>query len=338
MNPENRLAEAQKQLRIAAADEDVSETQSRAITGVLTIVEELERSIQRQRDDEIVTDGGQDLVLVYGARDRPSRREDVPYHRSEDCTRFGARENYQEVLLEDIDNRPCRCCAAGDIEDAELVEACPECDSLQIQKIKNKGFHSVTVDHDYYCHGSRCNAKFDEPKLRPRKATGTGRSGLAGKLERMDPDELGNGAGKPMTDGGVETPLDRIFVEDADDRPDEIVVEELTTMDAEEFIDRLESLADAADAINTMAEDLQRLRQTGLTDDDALHLIYGRNRSLAKQDISAMFKAIDELVAGRADRPTERILSDISDLNLSETAEVMDELDRLNRRYGGNNA
>jgi len=202
MNPEKRLAEAQKQLRIAAADQDVSESQSKAIAGVLTIVEELERSIQRQRDEEIVTDGGQDMVLVYGPYNRPSNREDVPYHRFEDCSRFGARENYQEVVLEDIDNRPCRCCAAGDIEDVELVEACPECNSLQIQKIKNKGFHSVTVDHSYYCCAPRCSAKFDEPTRRPRKATGTGRSGLAGKLERMDPDDLGDNAGKPMTDGG----------------------------------------------------------------------------------------------------------------------------------------
>lgn len=129
-------------------------------------------------------------------------------------------------------------------------------------------------------------------------------------------------------------PLDRIFVEESEDRPAEIAVDELTTMDATEFVERLESLAAAAEAIETLATDLERLRATGLKDEDARDLIYGRNSSLAKRDIEAMFDAVDQLADGRADRPTERLLSELSDLNLSETAELMDELDRLNRRYG----
>lgn len=129
-------------------------------------------------------------------------------------------------------------------------------------------------------------------------------------------------------------PLDRIFVEDVEDRPDTIAVDELTTMDATEFVERLESLAAAAEAVETLADDLERLRATGLSDDDARDLIYGRNSGLAKRDIEAMFAAVDQLADGRADRPVERLLSELSDLNLSETAELMDELDRLNRRYG----
>jgi len=129
-------------------------------------------------------------------------------------------------------------------------------------------------------------------------------------------------------------PLDRIFVEEDDDRPDTINVEELTTMDATEFVERLESLAAAAEAVETLATDLERLRATGLKDEDARDLIYGRNSGLAKRDIEAMFDAVDQLADGRADRPTERLLSELSDLNLSETADLMDELDRLNRRYG----
>jgi len=132
-----------------------------------------------------------------------------------------------------------------------------------------------------------------------------------------------------------ETPLDRLFLEDADDRPDEIVVDELTTMDAEEFVDRLESLAEASEAVTEMAHDLGRLRQTGLTDDDARDLIYGRNSGLAKRDIEAMFDAIDRVGEHRADRPVQRLLSDVSGLNLSETGELMEELDRLHQRYGG---
>jgi hypothetical protein len=58
MIPEDRLAEAQKQLRLAAAHDHVSEIQANAIGGVVTVVEELERSIQRTRQDKLVSDGG----------------------------------------------------------------------------------------------------------------------------------------------------------------------------------------------------------------------------------------------------------------------------------------
>lgn len=129
-------------------------------------------------------------------------------------------------------------------------------------------------------------------------------------------------------------PLDRIFVEEAEERPDEIVVDEITTMDAAEFVERLESLAAAAEAVETLTADLERLRATGLSDDDARDLIYGRNSWLAKRDIEAMFDAVDQLADGRADRPAERLLSELSGLNLSETGELMDELDMLRRRYG----
>jgi len=106
-------------------------------------------------------------------------------------------------------------------------------------------------------------------------------------------------------------------------------------MEAGEFVDRLESLADASDAVREMAQDLEQLRKTGLSDDDARDLIYGRNSGLAKRDIEAMFDAIDKLGEHRADRPVQRLLSDISGLNLSETSELMTELDRLHQRYGG---
>jgi len=129
-------------------------------------------------------------------------------------------------------------------------------------------------------------------------------------------------------------PLDRIFVEEPEDRPAEVVVDELTTMDATEFVERLESLAAATKAVETLTQDLERLRETGLSDEDARDLIYGRNSGVAKRDIEAMFDTVDQLGDGRADRPVERLLSELSDLNLSETRELMDELDRLNQRYG----
>jgi len=91
------------------------------------------------------------------------------------------------------------------------------------------------------------------------------------------------------------------------------------------------------EAVTTMAEDLERLRKTGLSDEDARDLIYGRNSGLTKTEIEALFGAIDDVRAGTTGSydPIERLLADLSDLSLSETTDLMDELDRLQRRYGG---
>ena len=137
-----------------------------------------------------------------------------------------------------------------------------------------------------------------------------------------------------MTDDEANA-LDRLFVDDASERPDRVVLDEVTTMDAEEFRARLTSLADAAEAINGLANDLERLRATGLTDDDARDLIYGRNNGIPKRDIEAIFDAIDALADGRTKRdPAERLLSDVSGLTLAETSDLMAELDSLRRKYG----
>jgi len=132
------------------------------------------------------------------------------------------------------------------------------------------------------------------------------------------------------------TPFDRLFAADVDDCPDEIVVDELTTMETQEFVTQLEALAEAAEAVTSMAEDLERLRQTGLDDDDARDLIYGRNSNLTKTEIEALFGALDDVRAGTTGSydPIERLLAEISDLSLTETRGLMDELDRLQRKYG----
>lgn len=137
-----------------------------------------------------------------------------------------------------------------------------------------------------------------------------------------------------MTDGD-ETALDKLFAGDSDEVPDEIVVDALTTIEADEFVDRLESLGAAADAVDTIASDLAALRETGLTDDDARDLIYGRNASVTKSEVEALFDAVDALDEGRASRPEVRLLSDLSGLTLAETEELLEELERLHGRYGG---
>jgi len=141
-----------------------------------------------------------------------------------------------------------------------------------------------------------------------------------------------------MTDSSDTNSFDRLFVEDDDERPEEIVVDELTTMDTEEFTDCLEAIADASEAITTLAEDLERLRQTGLDESDARDLIYGRNHDLGKRDVETLFEAIDTIANGKADRPLIRLLSDVSGKNMTETEALLDEIERLHRKYGGNDA
>lgn len=132
-----------------------------------------------------------------------------------------------------------------------------------------------------------------------------------------------------------ETPLDRLFAGDPDEVPEEIAVDALTTIDADEFVDRLESVAAAADAVETIAADLATLRETGLTDDDARDLIYGRNSGVTKSEIESLFDAVDDLESGRASRPDVRLIANLSDLTLSEAEELFEELERLHGRYGG---
>lgn len=136
-----------------------------------------------------------------------------------------------------------------------------------------------------------------------------------------------------MTDNEPENPLKRPYVEDDSEFPETVAIDDVT-IDAQEFLDRLESLDDAAKAVTTLAHDLEQLRETRLSDDDARDLIYGRNSSLTKRDIEAMFDAVDDLSSGRADRPLVRLLADVSGLNLAEVEEMIDELDRLHERYG----
>ncbi|GCF13219.1 hypothetical protein Harman_11540 [Haloarcula mannanilytica] len=203
---------------------------------------------------------------------------------------------------------------------------CPDCGGdLQYQNREVVICPNCDAEFSHFYHTDGTNQLFRAPDMEQVTTV-------------YDPaDDQRDGDEHLVTDGGQDqTPLDRLFVEDADDRPDEIVVEDLTTMDADEFIARLESLAEAAETVTDMTADLERLRETGLSDDDARDLIYGRNSGVAKRDIESLFDAVDQLKDGRTKRdPAERLLAEVSGLSLSETSELMDELDRLRRRYGG---
>ncbi|WP_254271116.1 hypothetical protein [Haloarcula marina] len=81
-------------------------------------------------------------------------------------------------------------------DDTDCVKACPECDSTGLSTTVRD-----TTDHDYYCRN--CTAELDAYDLVERERyEESGLQGLAGKLARMDPEEVGDGDGRLVTDGG----------------------------------------------------------------------------------------------------------------------------------------
>ena len=133
------------------------------------------------------------------------------------------------------------------------------------------------------------------------------------------------------TETAESNPLDRLFV-DEDDRPEAINIGQATAMNTEEFVDRLNSIAEAADRVTKLAEDAEAIRQTGLRESDARDLIYGRNSGLRKSDIEAVFEALDDVAGGRNDLLV-RLVADVAGLSQSETREVLEELRELRERY-----
>jgi arginine utilization protein RocB len=127
-------------------------------------------------------------------------------------------------------------------------------------------------------------------------------------------------------------PLEELFVDE--DRPDEITVSEDLTIDTAEFHERLEAVADAADALDTLADDAAALRRSGLYDDDVESLLYGRNSGLTKSTIAAVMDALDGLT-GTADREDllVTLIADVSDESKADTRAVFEELRRLRSRY-----
>lgn len=136
----------------------------------------------------------------------------------------------------------------------------------------------------------------------------------------------------------TDNPLEELYV-DEENRPDEIELENVT-IDTEQFHEQMRALATAAASIETLAADLRELRRSGLTDDDVVALLYGRNASLNKSTIETVLETIDrtadDLEAGRSERRELfiRLLADVSNLTISDTEAVVGELEDVAERYG----
>lgn len=72
-----------------------------------------------------------------------------------------------------------------------MIEACPQCDSSQIQNVVGHYEGPNDIESCYRC--ASCQAHFEQPTERESKTDSTVRSGFARKLEKADPDAIGGG-------------------------------------------------------------------------------------------------------------------------------------------------
>ncbi|WP_254810633.1 hypothetical protein [Natronosalvus amylolyticus] len=142
-----------------------------------------------------------------------------------------------------------------------------------------------------------------------------------------------------MSTNADSDPLETLFGDEAD-RPDEIELED-ATVDTKLFHERLTQLAQAAESLETLATDLRALQRSGLTDEDVVDLLYGRNASLTKESIRTTLETTDEIIQALEGEKRVRkrelligLLYDQTDLGKRETESVVEELEALVERYG----
>jgi len=107
-----------------------------------------------------------------------------------------------------------------------------------------------------------------------------------------------------------------------------------------EFVDRLETIAEAAEKLLVLQSDLRALRDTGLTDEDVVALLYGRNSRLNKGDIRRTISTLDDIGERLRGTPEnqkqllKRLVSSLErSLKLDDIEETFDQLKNLHDEY-----
>lgn len=104
-------------------------------------------------------------------------------------------------------------------------------------------------------------------------------------------------------------------------------------MNVLEFVHKLQSIERAANSLEALRGDVASIN-TGLREEDAIRLIYGRNGNWSLSDIRSMFDTLDT-ISGASDRKLiVRLLADLGNVKLDDSEEFYEEVERLRERYG----
>jgi hypothetical protein len=123
----------------------------------------------------------------------------------------------------------------------------------------------------------------------------------------------------------IETVPERIDLVDDADRD--------ASIPAEEFVEALHAVREADHRLAEIQSDLASIR-TGLREEDAIRLIYGRNSDCSLEEIRALFDTLDAIAGSDTRKLTIRLLADLGGCRIDDAEDFIEEVERLRERYG----
>ena len=213
-------------------------------------------------------------------------------------------------------------------DDRRYRVVCDACDFESRGNYGNRLVAGAEADrHDERAHGGEQSAEVETMQV-----AGDGGDDVVGCDESAEPTHecahcgaTYNGRGAAMqccsdqarTDGGQPEDGEEIDV------------------DRELFEEAVSALEAAETSLEELASEVSEI-DTGLTHSDTVALLYGRANSLNKTEIRDGFDTLEDVRSKSTRTLLKRLISDqSSELNLSEADAFLDELERLERRYGG---
>lgn len=102
--------------------------------------------------------------------------------------------------------------------------------------------------------------------------------------------------------------------------------------DAAEFLRMLKSMDEATAVIRELQGEVAHLN-TGLDEEDAIRLIYGRTQ-FSLLDIRNFFDTLDTIEGAGERKLLKRLLADLGNDRLEDADEFITEVERLRKKYG----
>lgn len=127
-------------------------------------------------------------------------------------------------------------------------------------------------------------------------------------------------------------PLERLYV--ATDDAEGARALDGQELDVDALRDHLETLADAAEAVDDLVTEGNDLSRTGLREGDLVALMVGRKPSRRSiRDVKAFLNTLEEIQSTESRALLIRLLADLSDLTQADADVYLEELSELHERY-----